>query len=76
MKYSGSSAAARNLLPSLNLTQWRFEGITADVIAAIPTELSRLLGWFCATYAVFYGGNIQRMIVVIVAKKQLCKEQG
>ena len=53
-----------------------FDGIAALLLAAIPTELSRLLGWSCATHAVFYGDNIQRMIVVTLAEKQLCNEQG
>jgi hypothetical protein len=70
MKKSGSSKGARNFLPSVNLIQARFDGITAHVLAAIPTELSQLHGWSCATHAVFYGGNIQRMIVVTLAEIQ------
>jgi hypothetical protein len=71
MKSSGNSAGARNFLSSVNLTQARFDGITAHVISAITTELSRLIGWSCATHALFYGDNIQRMIVVTLAEKQL-----
>jgi hypothetical protein len=69
MNKSGSSAGARNFLSSLNLTQALFVGITAHVLAAIPTELSRHLGWSCAIHAVFYGDNIQRMILLKVAEK-------
>jgi hypothetical protein len=75
MNKSGSSAGARNFLTSLTVTQVRFDGITAHVLAAIPTELSRRLGWSSATHAVFYGDNIQRMIVVIMGGKQLCNER-
>jgi exosortase/archaeosortase len=76
MKNSRNSAGAGNFLPSVNLTQELFDGITAHVLAAIPTELSRLLGCCCATQALIYGDNIQRMIVVTVEENSSVMSRG
>jgi hypothetical protein len=58
------------------LIQARFDGITAYVLAAIPTELSRLLGWSCAVHVVYYVNDIQRIVVVTVAENSSVMNRG
>ena len=63
-------------MSSVKSIQARFDGITTYVLAAIPTELSRLLGWSCAVYVVFYGHDIQPMVVVTVAENSSVMSRG
>jgi hypothetical protein len=70
------SGEEKNFLPSVVSIQLHFHGATAHVPVTISTELSPTLDWSCVRHAVFYGDNIQRMIVVTLAVKLLCIEQG